>query len=88
MPALEALIASRLTEWAAIATVAVGGGLYAGHIDRGVDENTKSIDDLQPIATEVAKDIAKLEERTVQMQQGINDIKAQQNNILSELRRR
>jgi hypothetical protein len=84
---MESVLASRVAEWVAIASVAVGGGLYAGNIATSVEVNTADIANLQPVATEVAKDIATLEERTVQMQQSLNDIKSQQNNILEELRR-
>ncbi len=82
------LLASKFAEWAAISVTAIGGGIWLGNVQTEGVNNSEDIAALQPVATEVAKDISKLEERTVQMQQGINDIKAQQNNILLELRKR
>lgn len=81
------MVAGRIAEWVAILGSIVGGGVWVGSIDSDVQTNSADIQALQPVATEVAVDIATLEERTKNMQGDLTEIREQQKAILEELRK-
>jgi hypothetical protein len=84
---IQAALGGRIAEWVAIATVAVGGGVYVGNVENTGTANAAAIAELKPVATAVAVDIATLQERTMHMQGTLNEIRAQQHKILDELRK-
>lgn len=81
------ILASRAAEWVAIAATVIGGGMWVGSVDTQTTTNKEDITALQPVAQGVAVDIGVLKERTDNMGKALDEIKQQQKDILTELRK-
>lgn len=82
---------SKLTEWAVLAATAIGGGVWVGSIDTKTVATDAKIESVSQTVKELghsASQLAILTERSANMQDDIREMKEQQKEILSELRKK
>ena len=75
---------SKLVEWAAFGVTVLGGGMWLGSLDSQVTENTKQLEVAAPVGTQLAV----LTEKVGNLEEAVSEVKEQQKEILTELRKK